>query len=258
MALPFGEAGRIEPHFAPAASAHERERETKRHMQPSGFAQATMSFLLSLREKGVGNIDILRALETVPRDLFVPHRFMDLAWRDMSLPIACGQTMPPPMLVARMLEAAQIAPQHRVLEIGTGSGYTSAVLARLCAELISVERFQILATEAHARLATMALAHAHVLWDDGLQLSHHVGSFDRIIIHGLVSDVPAHLLSLLNNDGMLIAAAYPKSSPHADGEGEARPKPQLMRCVMSSASPETSFLGPCPLPPLIAGRSVTL
>src|SRR5487761_2591323 len=85
-------------------------------------AQATVSFLLSLRARGIGDLKVLRALEKVPRERFVPHRYADLALRNVALPIGCGQVMPEPTLVARIIEALDPLPSHRVLEIGTGSG----------------------------------------------------------------------------------------------------------------------------------------
>jgi UDP-N-acetylenolpyruvoylglucosamine reductase len=94
-------------------------------------AQAVMAFLLRMRARGISDVAVLRALETTPRDLFVPHRYRDLALRDMALPIPCGQTMPEAWLVAVMMEALDLAPHHRVLEIGAGSGYATAIAARL-------------------------------------------------------------------------------------------------------------------------------
>ena len=121
--------------------------------EPAGEAnEATMSFLLGLRARGINNVGILRALEKVPRERFVPHRYIDLALRNVALPIGCGQTMPEPLLVARMIEALDPAPGHRVLEIGTGSGYATAILAQIVQEVVSFERFHCLAGEAAARL----------------------------------------------------------------------------------------------------------
>src|SRR3954467_14590595 len=111
----------------------------------SAHAQTTMQFLLRLRERGIAQIGVLRALETIPRETFVPHRHADLAWRDMALPIACGQTMPEPYLVARMVEALGVHPGHRVLEIGTGNGYSAAILSKIASEVVTVERYKTLA-----------------------------------------------------------------------------------------------------------------
>ena len=118
-------------------------------------AQAVMAFLLRLRARGIADVTVLRALETVPRERFVPHRYRDLALRDIALPIACGQTMPEAWLVARMMEGLDLAPNHRVLEVGAGSGYATAILARLAGEVVSCEIFEPLAVECAQRLARL-------------------------------------------------------------------------------------------------------
>ena len=110
--------------------------------------EARIEFVLKLRARGLRDTNVLRALETVPREMFVPHRYSDLSAKDIALPIGCGQTMPSPFDVARMLEALDVQPRHRILEIGTGSGYTTAILARLGREIVSLERFHVLALEA--------------------------------------------------------------------------------------------------------------
>ena len=127
-----------------------------------------MSFVLRLRARGLADVAVLRALETVPRHLFVPHLYADLAWRDIALPIACGQTMSEPFTLARVMEALRVAPGHRVLEVGAGSGYATAILARLGAEVVSFERYRTLATEASVRLRELGFANARVIHGDGL------------------------------------------------------------------------------------------
>ena len=178
--------------------------------QPDLFApppEATMAFVLRLRARGIADIDVLRALETVPRHLFVPHLYVDLAWRDVALPIACGQTMPEPWLVARMMEALKPAPDHRVLEIGAGSGYATAILARLAREVVSFERFGSLATEAATRLRQLDVANARVLHGDGLAPGGEHGVFERVLIHGVVERVPEAVLSLVVENGVVVFVA---------------------------------------------------
>jgi protein-L-isoaspartate(D-aspartate) O-methyltransferase len=126
----------------------------------------------------------------VPREIFVPHRFADLAHRA----IACGQTLPEPWLTARMIEALAPLPRNRVLEIGTGSGYGTALLARL-ARVLSIERFKSLAIEAEARLARLAIANAGVVFGDGLAISPEIGPFDRVIVQGLLAEIPENLIA---------------------------------------------------------------
>ena len=168
--------------------------------------EATAAFLLALRERGIGDLAVLRAMETVPRELFVPHRYIDLAARDIALPIACGQTMPEPFLVARMMEALQVSRQMRVLEVGAGSGYATAILARLAREVLAVERFQSLAISAKARLARLGIDNAGIVWGDGLDLSSHLGLFDRILVHASVDIHEERFLGMLPEGGFIVAA----------------------------------------------------
>ena len=115
---------------------------------PQGNSQARMAFLLALRARGLADVAVLRALEIAPREVFVPRRHADLALRDIALPISCGQTMPEPYLVGRMMEALDVRSDHCTLEIGAGSGYATAILAQLSGIVLSYERFRSLALEA--------------------------------------------------------------------------------------------------------------
>ena len=171
-----------------------------------GSLEAKAEFLFRLRARGVRDLALLRALEAVPRDAFVPHRYADLAAKDIALPLPCGQTLSEPSLVARMLETLSVAPAHRVLEIGSGSGYATAVLARLAAEVLGVERFRTLAGAAKARLATLGATAATVVWGDGLAVPPERGPFDRILVHGVLPDVPDDLGALLAPDGTIVFA----------------------------------------------------
>ena len=204
-------------------------------------AQATMQFLLSLRERGIANIAVLRAMETLPREQFVPHRHADLAWRDIALPIACGQTMPEPFLVARMVESLNLLGAHRVLEVGTGNGYSTAILARIAKEVVSVERFHSLAVAAATRLAGLGLTNAQVLHGDGLNLGKEIGLFDRIVLQGSVKELPPALLSRLTQGGIIIYARQ-------GDEGTS-----LMRLVHEARGFRTEKIGVCRLQTLISG-----
>jgi protein-L-isoaspartate(D-aspartate) O-methyltransferase len=181
--------------------------------EESPDAQNKAAFLMDLRARGIQDLNLLRALENVPREIFVPHRFADLARRPISLPLRCGQTLPEPWLAARMIEALAPARDHRVLEIGTGSGYATALLARLAREVLSIERFQSLAIEAETRLARLAIGNAAVAFGDGLAILPGIGPFDRIIVQGLLTEIPENLLAVLAVGGLLVAARPdPKSA----------------------------------------------
>jgi protein-L-isoaspartate(D-aspartate) O-methyltransferase len=169
--------------------------------------EAKAEFLFRLRSRGIRDLAVLRAFESVPREAFVPHRYADLAARDIALPLPCGQTLSEPSLVARMLEALGIGPAHRVLEVGSGSGYATALLARLAGEVLGVERFRTLAQSAKARLATLGATDASVVWGDGLAVPPERGPFDRILVHGVLPEVPDDLAALLAPDGTIVFAS---------------------------------------------------
>ncbi|HEX3495649.1 MAG TPA: protein-L-isoaspartate O-methyltransferase [Methylocella sp.] len=105
-----------------------------------------------------------------------------------------------------MIEALTPLPCHRVLEVGTGSGYATALLARLAREVLSIERFKSLAIEAEARLALLAIINAGVVFGDGLAILPKIGPFDRVIVQGLLAEVPENLIAALGEDGLLVAA----------------------------------------------------
>src|SRR5947209_15788299 len=161
-------------------------------MNSTNTIENRAALLLKLRTQGIRNTDVLRAIEPIPREMFVPHQLGDLAQRDLPLPIACGQTMSEPSLVARMLEALDVRGEHRVLEIGTGSGYVTAILASLAGEVVSIERFHTLAAGARTRLEALGFDKVEVICADGFAAGI-VGSFDRILVHLALDGVPASL-----------------------------------------------------------------
>lgn len=178
-------------------------------MSPAENPPEKMLFQLALRRRGISDQAVLRAMEEVPRDVFVEPADRDAAWRDTALGIACGQTISQPFVVAYMTEQLQLRPQHRVLEIGTGSGYQAAVLARLCKEVLSVERFRTLADSARQRLAKLRYDNVEVMLADGLALPADLGVFDRIIVTAALPDIPASLTERLQSDGVMVAPVGP-------------------------------------------------
>ncbi|WP_426418302.1 protein-L-isoaspartate(D-aspartate) O-methyltransferase [Bradyrhizobium genosp. A] len=167
-----------------------------------------MMFQLTLRRRGISNQTVLRTMEEVPRDLFVEEADRDGAYRDSALPIACGQTISQPFVVAYMTEQLQLQKQHRVLEIGAGSGYQAAVLSRLTREVLTVERYRKLADAARARLEKLGYHNVEVMLGDGLNLPN-IGPFDRIIVTAAVEQIPENLVERLEVGGILIAPVGP-------------------------------------------------
>ncbi len=116
-------------------------------------AEERAQFMLRMRARGIQDLGLLRALERAPRALFMPQRYQDIAARDIALPIGCGQTAPPPSVVAAMIAALNLNRAHNVFEIGAGTGYATALLSQLAGQIVSVERCQSLASTAMARSA---------------------------------------------------------------------------------------------------------
>ncbi|WP_271673358.1 protein-L-isoaspartate(D-aspartate) O-methyltransferase [Bradyrhizobium sp. CCBAU 51627] len=168
-----------------------------------------MMFQLTLRRRGISDQTVLRTMEEVPRELFVEASDRDGAYRDSALPIACGQTISQPFVVAYMTEQLQLQKQHRVLEIGTGSGYQAAVLSRLAGQVLTVERYRKLADDARARLEKLDCHNVEVMLGDGLNLPPNIGSFDRIIVTAAVEQIPENLIERLEIGGILIAPVGP-------------------------------------------------
>src|SRR5918912_3976017 len=137
-------------------------------MTPDQQPPEKMMFQLTLRRRGISDQAVLRTMEEVPRELFVDEADRDGAYRDSALPIACGQTISQPFVVAYMTEQLQLRPVHRVLEIGTGSGYQAAVLSKIAREVVTVERYRTLASAAQARLTTIGCKNVDVIVGDGM------------------------------------------------------------------------------------------
>ncbi|WP_439403990.1 protein-L-isoaspartate(D-aspartate) O-methyltransferase [Bradyrhizobium sp. DASA03076] len=168
-----------------------------------------MMFQLTLRRRGISDQTVLRTMEEVPRELFVEASDREGAYRDSALPIACGQTISQPFVVAYMTEQLQLQKSHRVLEIGAGSGYQAAVLSKLAREVLTVERYRKLADAARARLEKLGCHNVEVMLGDGLNLPPNIGPFDRIIVTAAVEQIPENLVERLEVGGILIAPVGP-------------------------------------------------
>ena len=168
-----------------------------------------MQFLLTMRRRGIGDAAVLRALDEVPREHFVGHEFQGAAYADQALPIACGQTISQPYIVAYMTEQLAVRPHHRVLEIGTGSGYQAAVLSRLAREVVSIERYRTLAELARSRLAALSYNNVEVVVGDGFAGMPSLAPFDRIIVTAAAEEVPPALLGQLGEGGVMVLPIGP-------------------------------------------------
>ena len=174
---------------------------------PATHRVEAAAFVMALRARGIRDTAVLGAMERVPRDLFAPRRFADLSRTDVSLPLPCGQTMTAPGTVAAMLVALEARRGQRVLEIGTGSGYVTALLARLGCQVHTIERYATLAESAKGRFGIAKVADAiNSAIGDGLAPDLPNGSFERILLNGAIPAVPPGVTSLLAVGGRLVGA----------------------------------------------------
>ena len=170
-----------------------------------------MEFLLTLRRRGIADKAVLRAMDDVPRRVFVESEFGDAAYDDRALPIACGQTISQPYVVAYMTEQLGLAPGHRVLEVGTGSGYQAAVLSRLAGEVVSIERYRTLAETAKARLEKLGYGNVDVVVGDGLAGWPERAPYDRIIVTAAAERIPETLVEQLAEGGVMLLPLGPQA-----------------------------------------------
>ena len=161
--------------------------------------------ILSLRQQGVTDPRVLAAMESIDRAVFVHEKFLDQAWEDQALPIDCAQTISQPYVVGLMTQALQVGPRHRVLEIGTGSGYQCAVLSRLARFVYSVERYKSLLKEAEGKLKALGVDNVFTRHGDGGEGWPEQAPFDRIMVTAASPHEPKDLLRQLKPGGVLVA-----------------------------------------------------
>lgn len=205
-------------------------------------AEELAKLVLELRSAGVTDPRILGAIERVPRALFVPPLFRDRAYENVALPIGHGQTISQPLVVARMTEALELTERHIVLEIGTGSGYQAAVLARLARRVFTVERHRAMLKTAEERFRQLRLHNITVRFGDGTKGWPEQPSFDRIIVTAAAATLPDALLQSLAEDGVLVAPV-----------GESKRDQALLRIRRCNGDFTAEELGAVRFVPLVAG-----
>jgi len=166
--------------------------------------ETKMQFLFALRSKGVTDSKVLSAMENIDRGPFVRGIFSERAYEDMPLPIACGQTISQPSVVGIMTQALQVNSRDKVLEVGTGSGYQAAILAKLARRVYTVERHQRLVREARAVFDEMGLVNITAMTADGSHGWPDQAPFDRIIVTAAAEDPPGPLLAQLKIGGIMV------------------------------------------------------
>lgn len=160
--------------------------------------------IMEMRHAGIGDARVLGAMEKTPRELFVPEEFQDQAYENVALPIANGQTISQPYVVALMTEKLEVGERDKVLEIGTGSGYQAAILARLCRRVFTIERHRGLVREAEERFKALGLGNIVTLFADGARGWHDQAPFDRIIVTAAAPEIPMTLVEQLAPGGIMV------------------------------------------------------
>lgn len=205
--------------------------------------EEVISLLMALRRQGISDARVLSAIETVPRERFVPSAYQDQAYEDVALPIACGQTISQPFIVAYMTEKLQVGLRHRVLEVGTGSGYQAAILSRLCRRVYTLERYRTLMVAAEEVFRDLDYHNITCMLADGTKGWEAQEPFDRIIVTAAGPDLPAELLDHLSDEGGILIAPI----------GESSENQHLMRYTKSQGEVTIEELVPVRFVPLVHG-----
>lgn len=195
-----------------------------------------------MRARGIADERVLGAMLRVPREEFAPERYREQAYEDHPLPIGEGQTISQPYIVASMLEALSLSPSDKVLEVGTGSGYVTAILAELAAEVVSIERHASLAARARELLARMGLTNVDVIVGDGSRGFPESAPYDAIIVSAAAPELPPELVEQLTEGGRMIIPV---------GSGDAQ---QLQLIQMRDGQPRTMLRELCRFVPLVSEK----
>ena len=208
----------------------------------SVLATKKVRLIMELRSAGITDARVLGAIERVSREAFLPETFLDRAYDNVALPVGHGQTISQPLVVARMTEALEVGARHKVLEIGTGSGYQAAILAKLCRRVFTIERYRDLLRAAEQRFAALRIHNITSRAGDGNKGWPEQAPFDRIIVTAAASDVPQVLLRSLSDGGIMVIPV-----------GEERRDQRLLRIRRNGEEIETEELGAVRFVPLVAG-----
>jgi protein-L-isoaspartate(D-aspartate) O-methyltransferase len=172
--------------------------------EPNLSANLKMELVLSLRRAGVTDTDVIATMESVPREIFVPEAFRDRSYEDITLPIGHHQTLSQPGVVGLMTEALELDDRKKVLEVGTGSGYQTAILAPLCRRVYTIERHEPLLREAEKRFEELRVRNVTTKVGDGTLGWDAQAPFERIIVTAAAADVPPILADQLSIGGIMV------------------------------------------------------
>ncbi|HEX3652862.1 MAG TPA: protein-L-isoaspartate(D-aspartate) O-methyltransferase [Rhizomicrobium sp.] len=205
-----------------------------------------ISLIMALRGQGITDQRVLSAIERTPRELFVEEPFETSAYDNTALPIACGQTISQPYVVALSTQELEVQPNHRVLEIGTGSGYQAAVLAQLCRMVYTVERHKPLLLEAQSRFKELKLHNVVTRHGDGFQGWPEQAPFDRILLTAAIPELPDSLVNQLKPDGILVGPVGQAVSSETNCQ-------QLVKIIRTNEGTSMKRLIPVVFVPMVPG-----
>lgn len=171
-----------------------------------------LRLIMELRRLGVTDAAVLGAIERVPRELFVPEQFLDQAYENIALPIGEGQTISQPLIVGLMTQALEVSDRLKVLEVGTGSGYQTAVLSWLCRRVYSIERHKTLLKPTEERFRKMGLSNITAIAGDGSRGWPEQAPFDRIIVTAAAREMPEQLMAQLAVGGVMVIPVGERAS----------------------------------------------
>ncbi|WP_341760571.1 rRNA adenine N-6-methyltransferase family protein [Candidatus Endowatersipora endosymbiont of Watersipora subatra] len=165
-----------------------------------------VNLFLTLRGYGISDPIFLKAIESTPKEQFIPSQFYNLAWKEITIPIPCGQTIIPAVICMRLLDALEVQSTHSVLEVGTGTGFQTALLSRLAKKVYSVERYRTLVEEARGRFCRLNIQTVQIFHANALNLESDHKLYDRIITDLAFDEIPISLFNLLASNGVMITA----------------------------------------------------
>jgi protein-L-isoaspartate(D-aspartate) O-methyltransferase len=209
---------------------------------PASYSSLRLQMVDSqLRQRGVADERVLAAMERVPRHEFAPERYRGQAYEDHPLPIGQEQTISQPYIVALMLEALKLSPTDKVLEIGTGSGYVTALLAELTESVVSIERHESLAQSSRALLAALGYSNVNVVTGDGMRGFPETAPYNAIVVSAAATEMPPALVVQLGEGGRMIIPVGSEDSQ------------QLRLVRMENGQPNIELRELCRFVPLIPG-----
>jgi len=206
-----------------------------------------IELIMSLRAHGITDTRVLAAIENVPRHVFINHAFNDQAYCDHALPIECGQTISQPFVVAYMTSLLEVGDRDKVLEIGTGSGYQTAVLSHLARRVYTIERYRTLSKDAEARFEELRLTNITAMVDDGIKGWPAQAPFDRIIVTAAGETIPETLVEQLKDGGIMVIPV--------GGSGSVQ---HIVKVWKENGKIRTEKLLPVRFVPLVPGKAQQL